>query len=1365
MKSLKLLIFIQSILINILSDVNIKYIIYEENTNNPKVVSNSNNQIITFSSFNSKTYMSIFNSEIKPIKEHIELNFTYNSNAMIIEYKKENYLIVSKTNNDASLIYFNINNEKEINIINTNYSVSSYKLNLLSLKNYNSILLSYVSENIFQKKDLHIRKWKYNSEGIISDTNIEISFEINNLFINCIEFKNYENYILCEYIHENCQNFYIILYNEENNLIEISSPKNINISKEQTGCAFDKVINLIENNINEPEIGTSCFLESSKFYCIFWYYNSSDNLINLYKDNLNNNKFLILDNCFSYIEEADMTLVSDKKFIITCLSNNSDYLNRYIKVAIIEIISLDDFNFNFKTFSLKNKHADLPNIGKFHDNLYAIFYNIKGSQSVFPLRNEGNNIFELFNTILCSNEEYYISINETIEITPNLFYSEDPEIEEIKIYLIEYNDNNNIGEIKINNNNIIYNISLAIENITFIGKNTGSSYLKYRGISQSFQNTKECEIIFNICYKGCKKCIGLEKNSCTECSKDYYYKEEEKYNLTFECFTGEIDEYVLIDNSYIKCYENCIKCQNSSKDSSDQKCLKCKDNFNYLLYNLEKTYINCVEECPNIYATINQTCKNCKDLNLYHIKGEKNCISENEIPNSYYIIDDDIYNNLKECPNGAISNTIDKRHCNELCNKTIEKFYKDEKYNIKCIDDCNDDYPILEINNNQCVKNCLKDKSSFCNACLEKDLFLFNNQCVEDCPIKYNKNYLNHECEIEPYCILNIQEYFLNMDNDNIFNILNNIVNEYLVYTTNINKFKTHVNLFKGNNFIISIYRNETCQKIFAIENEYSYSNLETCKNKISSQRNINIYDIIIVQIEYNITENYTNLVFYEFFIFHNENNTYEEIDISICGENYINIFHPIKQFKFNISRLNYIKEKGFDPFDYNNQLFNDFCLSFYDERKRDVLLIDRQVDFFFNYNLCQDNCFKEFPTNLSYIKCSCNIQKNLIDKTNLKNPTKENFLKIKNKNYHIFKNNNNEHFYSCYNNFFKINIIKKNYFQIFYGILFILLIISYIIYISNNFKLITLHLSKFLKKNLKSNPPKNLNEESSLRNELKEKKTIETKMDSSLKNYYSSNDENSKNMSFHSFNCENINEIYTIETEEKNSSFKGKDNNYNKDKLNDKRKLFLIFKILFQKKIIYISIFYHRNIFETFIIQFIALILNIILIITINTMFFTKKRIRKRYQRNNISSLEYIIKNDLIYSFYSSLICSFLFSILQILYSGKRDFKQLFKKEKKNLFHFYQKSKIVLKNYKIRVYLFLSLIIIIFLFSVFYVSLFCSIFEKTQIALFESSLFSLFFHFLIQLLYINLIVFIRQMSLKFEIRKLYYLSKYLIDF
>ena len=151
--------------------------------------------------------------------------------------------------------------------------------------------------------------------------------------------------------------------------------------------------------------------------------------------------------------------------------------------------------------------------------------------------------------------------------------------------------------------------------------------------------------------------------------------------------------------------------------------------------------------------------------------------------------------------------------------------------------------------------------------------------------------------------------------------------------------------------------------------------------------------------------------------------------------------------------------EKGFEPFNYNNQLFNDFCLSFFDERKRDVLLIDRQVDFFFNYNLCQDNCFKEFPSNLSYIKCSCNIQNNLIDKKNLKNPINANFLNIKNKNYHIFKNNNNEHLYSCYNNFFKINIIKKNYFQIFYGILFILLLISYIIYISNNFKLITLHL------------------------------------------------------------------------------------------------------------------------------------------------------------------------------------------------------------------------------------------------------------------------------------------------------------------
>ena len=56
------------------------------------------------------------------------------------------------------------------------------------------------------------------------------------------------------------------------------------------------------------------------------------------------------------------------------------------------------------------------------------------------------------------------------------------------------------------------------------------------------------------------------------------------------------------------------------------------------------------------------------------------------------------------------------------------------------------------------------------------------------------------------------------------------------------------------------------------------------------------------------------------------------------------------------------------------DKLFNHFCKSFYDERDRNVLLIDRQNYFFFNYTLCQDDCLNELLDNQSLIKCKCNI-------------------------------------------------------------------------------------------------------------------------------------------------------------------------------------------------------------------------------------------------------------------------------------------------------------------------------------------------------------------------------------------------------
>ncbi len=112
---------------NSFSSDNIAYTIIQENSSYPKTLINKSSKIVTFSSFNQETYISIFNPDTTPINEHIKLNFQYSSNAAIIEYKTNNYLIATGNNSYIYLIY--IDENYNIRIINTNLAHSSYKIN------------------------------------------------------------------------------------------------------------------------------------------------------------------------------------------------------------------------------------------------------------------------------------------------------------------------------------------------------------------------------------------------------------------------------------------------------------------------------------------------------------------------------------------------------------------------------------------------------------------------------------------------------------------------------------------------------------------------------------------------------------------------------------------------------------------------------------------------------------------------------------------------------------------------------------------------------------------------------------------------------------------------------------------------------------------------------------------------------------------------------------------------------------------------------------------------------------------------------------------------------------------------------------
>ena len=179
---------------DIFSIDNIAYTIFQEKSNYPIALINKNRKVVTFSSFNNETYVSIFNSDTTAENEHqhIKLNFEYKYNAAIIEYPDNKYLIATTIDSYIYLIY--IDEGYNMKLYNTSYTMSSYKINLLLL-NDNSFLLNFISsENNVRKVQIKNFIFPQSNDGDIEFTQKGYTTETDNFFINCIHLKG--NHIL-----------------------------------------------------------------------------------------------------------------------------------------------------------------------------------------------------------------------------------------------------------------------------------------------------------------------------------------------------------------------------------------------------------------------------------------------------------------------------------------------------------------------------------------------------------------------------------------------------------------------------------------------------------------------------------------------------------------------------------------------------------------------------------------------------------------------------------------------------------------------------------------------------------------------------------------------------------------------------------------------------------------------------------------------------------------------------------------------------------------------------------------------------------------------------------------------------------------
>lgn len=286
----------------------------------------------------------------------------------------------------------------------------------------------------------------------------------------------------------------------------------------------------------------------------------------------------------------------------------------------------------------------------------------------------------------------------------------------------------------------------------------------------------------NTCNECNPECLTCENNAsnCTSCA-DYYNKNnllisENQGTCLNQCPSHYFEEKQIIKSSLpppsdsvfykcVKCDDDCLECKNSSKDS----CLSCNISNNVIKY-LE--YGVCVSNCSESNVLINNTiCKmNCsEESHCYKCSTENvseciECYSTNEfILNNQCIDQNEVCNSTHKYisslnPATCSECDIKCKTCIDSATNCLSCFINEENgtntfsflYNQQCVYQCPAGYSPDYADNKICKdficeKPCSKCafNSTFCFECDTSIPYLYKNKCFSQCPDQtiYDENF------------------------------------------------------------------------------------------------------------------------------------------------------------------------------------------------------------------------------------------------------------------------------------------------------------------------------------------------------------------------------------------------------------------------------------------------------------------------------------------------------------------------------------------------------------------------------------------------------------------------------------------------
>ena len=272
---------------------------------------------------------------------------------------------------------------------------------------------------------------------------------------------------------------------------------------------------------------------------------------------------------------------------------------------------------------------------------------------------------------------------------------------------------------------------------------------------------------------------------------------------------------------------------------------------------------------------------------------------------------------------------------------------------------------------------------------------------------------------------------------DNQINLISNSLSSYIGQTITNTEYLINVNYYP--------YPEE-------LPEEISYINLGECEEILRNDNN-NHYDKLIIMtviiFNKNRATDSTKIRIYS-----PDGKTL--LDFSKCENIKISINSRLNEIKeINKTRLEYFVKQNVDIFNYEDEFFHDKCNNI-DLDGIDYTLRDRKKNIYVNVSLCQIGCQYNnyYDLKHNYISCLCNSQNLNFDNKIIDSNTKESLILLDEEKKNIGEkvlNELNRRFnykiVTCVKYFKKVKTYKSNQGFLFTSSVYVLLIISYIIY------------------------------------------------------------------------------------------------------------------------------------------------------------------------------------------------------------------------------------------------------------------------------------------------------------------------------